>query len=665
MIENAAGLPAAIGPYKIDRVLGRGAMSVVYLARCPQYGKVALKLLRPELLAGPEREASLRRFAREAAVGMRLRHPGIVQVFGHGEADGAPYLAMELAPGRELRDHLPGGDGGPLALPQAVAVLREVLAALHYAHGMGVVHRDIKPANIVLSPDGKPKLADFGIAREEDSDITQAGEMLGTPAFIPPELLAGETATPAGDQFSAGVLAYYLLTGRRPFSGNVATVMRQILFQDPIPPSVAAPALSPTFDAPLLRALAKRPASRHLDVAAFSQALADALVAAAGLSAATTAAAAGDDPDATAPPARKPRSVSDLADALRALQDEPLSERRLTDLRAMLGTTAGATRERLLHVLEQDGLKPAAARIIKGMPAPGAPAPRSDFMLNVRLAAALAGELDRLGEGARAIPHIEKAVVALGDAFQAFALRTTVDLSGDDNPDVMRLTADFLRLDVLAHALEELGAKRELTAAATAMGALTGAVMGKINGVLRACAEENDGFARFGVSVMLNDVEDLIELARRALDGGLIDATGGIGGGAGAAAFRREGQAQVAEFIRLAGVFGDLSMDELRAGIAGETALDGAVFAAKLRPIGALYKFAARLPDDTARSELSALTRNLHRRAAELTLALAAPTAAVEGRADRLTALYELAEELGWREVAAAALGLLRREPRG
>ncbi|HRJ60155.1 MAG TPA: serine/threonine protein kinase, partial [Azospirillaceae bacterium] len=264
----------------------------------------------------------------------------------------------------------------------------------------------------------------------------------------------------------------------------------------------------------------------------------------------------------------------------------------------------------------------------------------------------LAAALERLGEGRRAIPHMHGAAGRLTDIFLDAAQRLTATLEADDNPDVMRLSADFLRLDVLAMALEELDAKHELTEAATAMAALTTLVMGKINSLLNACIHDNDGFARFGVSVMLNDVEDLIDIARRALEGGLI---GGV-----SADLTGRGAAQVAEFIRLAGQFADLSLEELRGGLDEQASgMTAAAFTAKLRPIGALYRFAARLPAEAAKNELAALTRLLHRRVAAMVLALADMDAG-PGRGERLTALFDLADGLGWREVAAAAVRLLR-----
>lgn len=684
MTADASALPVAIGPYAVERVLGRGAMSVVYLAHCPQYGPVALKLLRAELLAGPEREASLARFRREAAVGMRLAHPNIVRVFGFGEADDSPYLAMELVRGRELRDHLADGEGEPLPLPQAVQVLRDVLEALGYAHRQGVVHRDVKPANIVLGADGAPMLTDFGIAREEESDITQAGELLGTPAFIAPELLAGQGATAASDQFSAGVVAYYLLTGRRPFSGTVAAVMQQILFQEPPAPSQINPGLSAAFDAPLLRALAKRPEARFADADAFAKALKDALRAAVGFGAGgarmggggSVGEPAGRRPtreDATQPPASASTLLDHLIEALRRAEQTALTERALAGIADALATASGAARQRLPQILEDEGLKPTTARLAALAPAPGAAPGRADFMLNVRLVGMLAAALQRLDGanapglggakapglgGAKALVYVETAAGRIGDAFRQGADLVNQTLDADDNPDVMRLTADFLRLDVLAMALEELDAKRELADVARVMAALVCRVMGKINDMLSACIHDNDGFARFGVSLMLNDVEDLIDIARRALEGGLIDATGGAGPRLDRTGV--DGSAQVKTFIDLAASFADLSLGELRAGLKG--GMSGEVFAAKLRPIAALYKFAARLPAENARDELAALTRLLHRQIAGFTLALAEPDAGSEqDRADRLTAIYEMAEELSWREIVAAALGLLRK----
>src|SRR5258706_2525405 len=177
---------------------------------------VAVKLLRHDLAGWPD---ARRRFEDEASSAARLNHPNVVIVFDSGEHEGDPFIVMECLPGRTLADELVAG----LALPpgRVRRLGADVLGALAAAHDIGIVHRDVKPANVLLCVDGSVKVGDFGIAKTtEGLDLTVTGQLVGTPAYMAPERLQGNPATPASDLYSAGVLLYEAASGRKPFTGD-------------------------------------------------------------------------------------------------------------------------------------------------------------------------------------------------------------------------------------------------------------------------------------------------------------------------------------------------------------------------------------------------------------------------------------------------------------
>lgn len=286
MTAVPATLPCRLGRWELVGVLGRGAMGMVYEGRDAVTGQaVAVKTVRPELEDEALAAEHARRLRIEARAAARLDHPAIVRVLDQGEARGLAYLVMERVQGRELKAALDAGQAFTLA--QVLRLMGELLDALGHAHARGVVHRDVKPANLFLTVAGGLKLADFGIARLDDSQVTQAGMVIGTPSHMAPEQVRGEVADARADLYAAGVVLYQLLTGQRPFTGGMVAVMHQVLYEAPPPPSVRRPALGGAFDALLARALAKAPAQRFQDAAAFRQAL---------LVAAEAAEAAGDLP---------------------------------------------------------------------------------------------------------------------------------------------------------------------------------------------------------------------------------------------------------------------------------------------------------------------------------------------------------------------------------
>ncbi|HWT36897.1 MAG TPA: serine/threonine-protein kinase [Paraburkholderia sp.] len=262
-----------LGKYRIESVLGAGAMGIVYRAFDPHIERhVALKTVRHELFESGERESLKARLRNEAQAAGRLAHPNIVGVYDYGECADTAYIAMELISGQGLKQLLDAGR--PLELATALDWFGQLLAALGFAHAHGVVHRDIKPANLLVTGHGRLKVADFGVAHVESSTLTLAGAMIGTPTYMSPEQFTGEPVDGRSDLFSAAIVLYQMLTGRRPFAGaSHAEVMRQIMHETPRPPSAWNAALPPALDDVLMRALSRRPDARFQTANALRRAL--------------------------------------------------------------------------------------------------------------------------------------------------------------------------------------------------------------------------------------------------------------------------------------------------------------------------------------------------------------------------------------------------------
>ncbi|NKE46943.1 protein kinase [Roseomonas frigidaquae] len=274
-------LPSELsGKYEARGTLGAGAMGTVIDAFDRMIERrVAVKLVR--LPSGDDAEAreAHARFRREAQAAGRLSHPNIVGVFDYGENADTAWIVMELVEGGTLKGVMDRGERLPVA--QVVRLMDQILGALAYSHGRGVVHRDIKPANIMLTADegggtsGGPqvKIADFGIARIESSTMTQVGTVMGTPSYMAPEQLRGEPVDARADIWAAGVLLYQLLTGEKPFDGGYSALMHRVLNTEPPPPSQLAVSAPRGFDAVVARALAKRPDDRFPSATAFAEAI--------------------------------------------------------------------------------------------------------------------------------------------------------------------------------------------------------------------------------------------------------------------------------------------------------------------------------------------------------------------------------------------------------
>jgi serine/threonine-protein kinase len=263
-----------LGRYQIERVLGKGAMGVVYLARDPVIGRfVALKTLNVPAEA-EEAEEFRQRFLREAQAAGILNHPGIVTVFDAGvdEASGLSFIAMEYVEGKSLKELLKAGH--IFTFSEVARIGAALASGLDYAHARGVIHRDIKPANILITNQGAIKITDFGVARLESSNLTAEGQFIGTPNYMSPEQVAGTPVDGRSDLFSLGVVVFELLTGTRPFGGNSLTeVSYKIVHEAPPIPSHLRPSLPPPFNPILLKLLEKDPARRYQKGADVARAL--------------------------------------------------------------------------------------------------------------------------------------------------------------------------------------------------------------------------------------------------------------------------------------------------------------------------------------------------------------------------------------------------------
>jgi len=262
---------ANIGKYQVQDVLGQGGMGIVYRAFDPAIKRpVAIKTITKSALDPADLQYVLTRFRHEAQAVGRLTHPRIAAIYDYGEDQDLAYIVMELVNGKSLFQHIQ--NEVRFGLKEIGEIIRQLLDGLGYAHAQGVVHRDIKPSNILINDDGRLKLTDFGIARIDSSTLTQLGEIMGSPGYMSPEQFLGTDIDARGDIYSVGVIAYELLAGRRPFSGNNAEVMRQALSERAANPSDLNQKISVQLDWAVQKALAKKREDRFQTAKEFSDA---------------------------------------------------------------------------------------------------------------------------------------------------------------------------------------------------------------------------------------------------------------------------------------------------------------------------------------------------------------------------------------------------------
>jgi serine/threonine-protein kinase len=251
-------LPTAFGRYEVQGVVGEGSMGRVYRAYDPMAKRVvAIKTLKTEYLTGTRGEEYLKRFRKEAQFAGNLAHPHVTTVFDVGD----DFFVMELLEGVTLQRRLQ--QVGRLELAEVLRILGPVAEGLDYAHSKGTIHRDIKPSNIMILPDGRPKIMDFGVAHLTSTAMTSAGEFVGSPSYMAPEQITSSQASARTDLFSLAVVAYEMLTGRKCFDGeSIAQIVHSVVNVDPPPLSSSHPTLPPHFDDVFRRALAKDPSVR-------------------------------------------------------------------------------------------------------------------------------------------------------------------------------------------------------------------------------------------------------------------------------------------------------------------------------------------------------------------------------------------------------------------
>ena len=266
----------SLGRYKIQGVLGKGAMGLVYDGVDPTLDRrVAIKTILTSTLDEATAKHYAMRFRREVRAVARLNHPNIVQVYDFGQEGDLAYIVMEFIQGKELKDYF--DEKHAFDLGTIFKLMIQLLGALDFAHEAGVIHRDVKPANLMIDAAGHVKLADFGVARLTEAEggeaeATRAGAMVGTPSYMSPEQIQGQKIDGRSDVFSAGVLFYQFLTGRKPFEGTGFALARKIVQEDPPPPSslVQIPAV---IDGVVAKALAKDADQRFPNARSFAAAL--------------------------------------------------------------------------------------------------------------------------------------------------------------------------------------------------------------------------------------------------------------------------------------------------------------------------------------------------------------------------------------------------------
>jgi eukaryotic-like serine/threonine-protein kinase len=305
-------LETVLGKYELRAIVASGSRSTVYEGWDTTISRrVAVKKMSLSQAVQVEGWQDLARFRREAQAAARLQHPNIVGIFDYGETDNFAYIVMEFVEGGTLESALAKGMRFPISV--IGRLMSDILAGLEYCHQRGVVHRDIKPSNIMVSQDGHAKIADFGLARLDDSNLTQIGMVMGTPAFMSPEQFRGGVTDWRTDIYSAGVILYVLLTGERPFDGGLATIMHKALNTDPPKPSQLSAMVNPSVDGVVVRAMAKRPDQRFQSAKEFADTLAARLGAPMGRQGLVGRRLP------AALPRRKPQAVSQLALILGAI----------------------------------------------------------------------------------------------------------------------------------------------------------------------------------------------------------------------------------------------------------------------------------------------------------------------------------------------------------
>ncbi|NJL29635.1 MAG: serine/threonine protein kinase, partial [Thermoanaerobaculia bacterium] len=277
---SGPGASRRFGRFEVERVLGRGGMGTVFLARDPVIGRpVAIKQIRPDPSTDTVRREELRsRFELEFRSAGTLAHPNVVTIYDVGQAQDSYFIAMEYVEGESLAERL--ARPPKLEPAEILDLARQIASGLDYAHSRSIVHRDVKPGNVLLTTTGHVKITDFGLAKFLSTDVTQTGTLLGTPAFMAPEQVLSRPVGPQSDQFSFAVILYLMLTGEAPFgTEHPSSILYKIVHEAAEPPRRRNRQLPAAVDEVLLRALSKQPEQRFSGCKVLVEELARALAA--------------------------------------------------------------------------------------------------------------------------------------------------------------------------------------------------------------------------------------------------------------------------------------------------------------------------------------------------------------------------------------------------
>lgn len=653
-----------IGSYRLDGRLGRGATGLVYRAQDDRSGRTfAVKAIRLDLFSEQERAPIVARLRREAEIGMRLDHRNVVKVFDFLTVHDIAALVMELVEGDNLARYT---SGNPMEWRIAVGVARQLLLALAYVHRCGVIHRDVKPANMIFLQNGMSeiKLMDFGVAHISVSTLTCTGDIIGTPAYMSPEQLQGNGIDTRTDIFSVGATLYALLAGRPPFSGSVASVMQQLLYSQPEPLSSLDKGIPRGLETIVGRAMAKDPAARFGSAEEFIAALDETVPTVE--SGQRVVGAAGDETVVLSQAnmtRNATRAVDELADLLESAVLERVTEQLLSRARKLCSAIADAplspsVRARGADVCTNRGLAPLAKIASECAPLPGVrqASSREDF---VAIATLMGICRELLGSfGADADSAVRELAATLQENVAIFASSLAENLAGDDNPDLANISANLMRIDVIELGLKMLGADEEERSLASTEVLLVNQVMARINATFRRYSQTGDMFAHYEVAVFLTEIEEMIVLAER-----LVAPLEGM-----PSAFDAIGRQTLIEFVRNAEVLAQSTVNELLR----ELRTGGAripTFASRIKQLGLIYIFATRLDEAASRTPLLELSARLYSLMEELAGEIVArlkaalthnELLAVRARMEQISALHELAGEVGWEELGRRLLAELR-----
>jgi predicted Ser/Thr protein kinase len=263
--------PVAFGRYELLGEIARGGMGVVYRAR--QQGLDRMVALKMVLGVGAASDHAGQRFLQEARTAAALDHPNVVPIYDTGEVGGRLFFTMALVDGPNLRTYV--ADRGRLAPSEAVMLFTQIVAGVAHAHRAGIIHRDLKPANVLIDPDGRPRVTDFGLAKKSagSTELTATGQVVGTPAYMAPEQAReSKDAGPAADVYALGAILFFLLTGRPPFEGETVTdLLIKVVTEAPPSPREMNPEVPPDLEHVCLRCLEKNPADRYPDALALAE----------------------------------------------------------------------------------------------------------------------------------------------------------------------------------------------------------------------------------------------------------------------------------------------------------------------------------------------------------------------------------------------------------